>query len=124
MCDYLINGLSLNKSIRSLILNNIGFSKKCIQSWSLCFAVNTTLNNIESKRSLYIYVVNYGFYEESAEIFFHTLKYSKSITKIKLLKCKFLMGGFRQLGLFLQQNKSLVELTIEDLENLGGCVYN
>lgn len=48
MCDYLINGLSLNKSIKIIILNNCNFNKKSLHSWSLCFAANTTIESFES----------------------------------------------------------------------------
>ncbi len=61
--------------------------------------------------------------DESAAIFFHALKYSRSITHLKLVDIKCSVEGFKQLGYFLQQNRSLKELWIEDAEKLGASVW-
>jgi len=111
MGDYLINGLSLNVSINTLQLNNFSFSKTCLKAFSLCFAVNTSIKNID---------LVYGFPEESAAIFFHSMKYSKSIQKLTLVNMKFGTEGFKQLGCFIGSSKTIKEFLIEDAENLGG----
>ena len=57
--------------------------------------------------------------EESAAILFHSLKYSRSITNLKLSNCKFSTEGFKQLSTYLRETRVLSELWIEDLEMLG-----
>ena len=48
MCDYLINGLSLNKGITTVYLEDFSFNENCTKSWPLCFAVNNTISDLNS----------------------------------------------------------------------------
>jgi len=48
MGDFIINGLSVNVYISQLSLINYTFNSNCLKSWSLCFAVNTTISQLTS----------------------------------------------------------------------------
>ena len=47
---------------------------------------------------------------------FYALRYSKSISRLKILSAKFSVEGFKHLSNFLQQNNAIRELFIEDIK--------
>lgn len=119
--DYLINGISLNKSIKKLTFNNVNFSKTSLRCWTLCFALNTSIQTIESilqNKS----IVTHGLNEETSVAFFHSLKYSKTVTSLTISNGKCNTEGILQLALCLETNHSLNTLQLIDMENLGGSV--
>jgi hypothetical protein len=60
--------------------------------------------------------------EETSLAFFHSLKYSKSVTSLTISNAKVNTEGYLQLALCLEGNHSLNTLTLIDMENLGGTV--
>ena len=118
--DYFINGLSLNNTITDLFLNDFEFNENCLGSWSLCFAINRSITNIES--IIINIVVTFGMNEESAQVFFCALKYSKSVKTLKICNAKFYIEGFKQLADCIKNNKSITSIILENLDYLGCTV--
>ncbi len=60
--------------------------------------------------------------DESASVFFHALKYSKSLQNLRIENAKFSAEGFQQLANCVQSCRSLQTLALVDLDNLGASV--
>lgn len=120
IADYLINGLALNVGISDLLLDNFSFSKDCLKSWLLCFGLNSALQTINSTTTLTL--VSFGLAEESASLFFHALRYSRSASALRVSNAKFSNEGFRQLANCIRESKSIASICLEDLSYLGVLV--
>jgi len=48
IADFLINGLGLNSGIKIMKFINVNFSKASLKSWTFCFALNNSIQNINS----------------------------------------------------------------------------
>lgn len=73
---------------------------------------------------IYIYnkIVTFGLNDETAQSFFHALKYTKSVTALTISNAKFGSEGCLQFALCLEYNHSLTSVQLINIDNLGGSV--
>lgn len=57
--------------------------------------------------------------DTSAQIFFNSLQYSSSVRVLRIGNAKFYTEGFKQLAGYIKTTKSLLEISLENLEHLG-----
>jgi len=60
--------------------------------------------------------------DEPASLLFHSLKYNKSVTTLKISNAKFSAEGFKELANCIRETQSINSISLEDLNYLGVLV--
>lgn len=105
-----ISGIIRNKSIKTLVLDNIDIEKFIRHDWNVAFKENNFIQEVKALR---------GLNTLSAMILFQSIRKNKCISSLFLDECVFFTHGFMALDTLLKQTQTLKTLTLKNLLHLN-----
>ena len=105
-----ISGIIRNKSIKTLILDNVDIEKVIRHDWNVAFKENNCIQEVKVQR---------GLNTLSSMILFQSIRKNNCISGLLLEECVFYTHGFMALDTLLKQTKSLKTLSLKNLLHLN-----
>jgi hypothetical protein len=105
-----VSGIIRNKSIKTLVLDNIDIEKLIRHDWNVAFKENNCIQEVKAVR---------GLNTLSSMILFQSMRKNKNIQSLYLEDCVFFTHGFLGLETLLKQTSSLRTMTLKNLLHLN-----
>lgn len=110
-----VSGIIRNKSIKTLVLDNIDIEKFIRHDWNVAFKENSYIQEVKALR---------GLNTLSSMILFQSLRKNHTISSLYLEECVFFSHGFIGLENLLRQTTALKRLNLKNLLHLNLSKYS